>query len=222
MLAPSWTDEVTAVATAFAAVGTVATVAVALFRDELEDWWKPASASLRFDSSPDVTQLATPFGSELVCMYNLRIRNTSPRRVLHRCGVVLDELEHPSADRIGWAVQALPVALALRWAPFESRPLEIDLRPDEEATLNLLWFRIPPRAFKAGPTPSRVQPVLAGEPANFQGNLTSAGAIRYHVAFRADEIRAPLRATFEVEWNGEPPGLDKSVDSVLTVRRLAG
>lgn len=221
-------DWLSAIGSIIGAVGTVGAVIVALFQDQLRDWLFPASAVLELnDSLKELTKFGQQKNSEmseaLVYMVHLRVRNTSGRRSLHHCSVVLEELSLQSSGE-GWRTQTLPVPLNFRWAPFEMRPLEIDLRAGETATVNLFWLYELSTDWLLDtkkPRKAIVKPVLAAEPNNFAGNLTSAGTIRYHISLRADELGEPVRAVFEVEWNGHWPETDESFDTKLRISRLS-
>src|SRR4051794_36954728 len=89
-------EWVAALANVAAAMGTIGAVVVALFQDQLRDRLFPSSASLHLETEADVTLLGERgIASSLVSIINIRVRNDSPRRVLRRCSVVLEELSFP-------------------------------------------------------------------------------------------------------------------------------
>jgi hypothetical protein len=196
---PSW---LSVLIDAAAAIGTLGATSVALFPERARDIFSPAGAEILFNPrEPDHTSLGPGVGE--VIMHNVRVINTSEGgRILHRCSVLLYALSKLDETTERWEERQLPVALPLAWAPFETQPIAIDLRPNEYATLNLLWLRELPLD-KVGRLAVRfVEPVLAtGQPRNFRGQLHQAGRIRYHVELRADELREPIRSTFEVDWS---------------------
>lgn len=206
-------EWVSAIANVFAAIGTVGAVIVALFQDQIRNLIFPASATIELDDPEGEFTLLGGF--ERIRMFHLRIRNTSRNRVLHRCVVLLDEVSRPSKVDGPWEARKLPVPLPLHWAPSETQPLEIDVRPGEEAIADLLWFRqaVAKTIAELNSPRPMVQPTLVTEPANFAGILREPGHLRYHLVVRADELAQPVRVTFQVDWTEPWPA--------LTVRRIS-
>jgi hypothetical protein len=212
-LASASTDWISAIANVFAAVGTVGAVIVALFPHQIRNWiWPPSAVVELVDPAGDATYIN---GTQRVYLFHLRVRNSSEHRGLHGCAVFLEEVSTRTADGV-WRSVRLPVPVTLRWAPMELMPLQIDVQPGSEATADLVWFRELPDLKAAV-----VQPVLATYPANFPGSLTSEGAMRYHLALRANELTHPVRTTIEVEWNGKWPHNPNALTSALAIRRIS-
>ena len=95
-------------------------------------------------------------------------------------------------------------------------PAEVEISHDQVLDFGFVTL---PRSPAASVTP-HFKPALYAYPDNFNGVLYAGQTKRYVLELRADELRMPCLATFEVFWDGQGTYDGEPMAPHLIVRRL--